>query len=251
MGRAGIKPRAVNDSWQDHQPGEITGTMNHADNLDAVHELPVQDEIRLNRKIAQIRRNVGPFWAKTGLVPEKNEGLFDVIKYAVRSTHIVVGNEQPDVNQVFFGLRCALNDGNDPSRVWGLGVLRCSLSPPGLGLDGGHIGVAPRPAREPLLPETTKRFEVFLFQCATAFPVLQCFAKDVAAGRIVATFDRFAHDRQHLRRQRNTDLFNVCHVIDSLESMVVKNPTMGQESSSGGNAAHGNVASLGRCGALA
>ncbi|MCF8003531.1 MAG: hypothetical protein K9L32_04865 [Chromatiaceae bacterium] len=41
MGRSGIKPQAVKGSWHGHQPGDVSGTVNHADNLNTVDDLPV------------------------------------------------------------------------------------------------------------------------------------------------------------------------------------------------------------------
>jgi len=138
-GGTGIKPQAVKGAWYGHEPGDVSGTVNQADNLDTIHDFPVKDEIRPNRKIAQLGRNVGSFRAKTGLIPEKNEGLFDVIEYAVGGAHIVLGDVKLEVDQVFLGLRCALDPRHHPPRTCCRAFLLSSEPPPGFGLDRRHV----------------------------------------------------------------------------------------------------------------
>lgn len=58
-----------------HQGRDIAGTVNHADDLDAVGDLAVQDEVAPDRKIAKVRRDVGPRRAKSRLIGEQQELL--------------------------------------------------------------------------------------------------------------------------------------------------------------------------------
>lgn len=127
-----------------HQRWDIAGTVHHAHDLDAVGDLAVQDKVPPDRKIAKVRRNVGPCRAKARLVGEKQELLLDVVKHAVGGARVVIGDVKPDVDQVFLGLGRALDRRHDPSRARCLSVLRRNEPPPGLGLDRRHIGMTPR-----------------------------------------------------------------------------------------------------------
>jgi hypothetical protein len=69
-----------------HQRREITSAVHHADDLDALGDLAVQDDIASYREIAKARRNVGPRRAEAGLIGEKQEPLFDVIGKRGRTT---------------------------------------------------------------------------------------------------------------------------------------------------------------------
>lgn len=194
-----------------HQRRDISGTMHDTDNLDAAGDLAIQDEIPPYRKVTEFSRNVGTHRAKAGMIRKKRELLLDFIKKAVGGPHIVMGDGEPDVDQVFLGLRRSPDGWHGPSRARFLGFLRLDKPPPGLGLDRCHIGKLSRTARQPLFPETPQLLDLFSLQSAPPLPLPERFAHDLAAGSIFPALDGFTNSRQHLRRQRNTHFLDIRH----------------------------------------
>jgi hypothetical protein len=87
---------------------DIAGTVHHANDLDTLGDLAIQDEIPPHRKVAEALRNVGTRRTKVGLICEEKELLFDVIEEAVGGPDIVVRDVELEGTRL------------DRQRAWGM-----------------------------------------------------------------------------------------------------------------------------------
>ena len=126
---------------------QTAGTLHDPDHLDTIGDDAVEDEIAAHGKIAAVHGDVQSCWPQLRVVSSEGACVLDLLQEAVCCSGIVLRDIQPEIDQIFFRLRC-------PSDHRHIGLLSLLKATSGFGLDRLHIPERAIAALDALLPQT-------------------------------------------------------------------------------------------------
>jgi hypothetical protein len=140
----------------------------------------------VDRPVAKLRGDVGTGVAETGVLGKEGELAVDFFKELVRGIRVVVGDGDPDVDQIILCPGSATKARHRVRLAPGLSSALLFF-PPALGLsfDRVHVLEAAGTAGEPLGPQPPQLIDIALIERAPLFPLAQCLVNHFAGGRIL------------------------------------------------------------------
>lgn len=152
---------------------------------------------------------------ETGVLGEQNAFTVNLFKESVRGVVVIVGDVDPDLDQVIL---CPGGATNSRHRAWlCLGSIHRTpmLVPaaPSLCIDRVYILEATGAAGEPLDPQPTQFLDITLLEDAPLFPLSQCLANHLAGGRIFSALDGAPDQDRDFRGEGDAKFLDVCHWV--------------------------------------
>ncbi len=86
------------------QVGEPSRAMGDANYFDPMRNLAVENKVTANREIPEFRRYIGSCRSEVGILCQHHALRVEVIEHAVSCYGIVLGDVDPDFDQIFLGL---------------------------------------------------------------------------------------------------------------------------------------------------